>query len=131
MRAHEPVSIAHALQPFDFHEFAPFNSGAFAVFRSGGSLEVSEWEMHPDTDELLYVLEGHDTVEILGAEPGSASTMVPLDAGQFVVVPRGHWHRHRDVRDLVQLSFTPGTSLASSDEDPRAVGATQTDVTPH
>jgi mannose-6-phosphate isomerase-like protein (cupin superfamily) len=130
MHAHDPISIARSRDPFDFHEFAPFNGGAFAVFRSGGSLDVSEWEMHPDTDELLYVLEGHDTVEILGLEAGSPSTLVPLDAGRFVVVPQGHWHRHRDVRDLVQLSFTPGASLASDAPDPRVSGAVQSDVTP-
>jgi mannose-6-phosphate isomerase-like protein (cupin superfamily) len=130
MQAHDPLAVAHALDPFDFHPFAPFNGGAFAVFRSGGPVAVSEWEMHPDTDELLFVLEGHDTIEILGTDPGSASTLVPLTAGRFTIVPKGHWHRHRDVVDLVELYFTPGISLSSDDPDPRAAGATSTDVTP-
>ena len=43
-----------------------------------------------------------------------------LTAGQLVVVPQGMWHRHRDVRDLIEMYFTPGTSLQSTASDPRA-----------
>jgi hypothetical protein len=39
--------------------------------------------------------------------------------GQFVVVPRGLWHRHRNVRDLIEVYLTPGTTLQSAAADPR------------
>jgi mannose-6-phosphate isomerase-like protein (cupin superfamily) len=129
MHRYDPLLIAQALQPFDFHQFVAFNDGALAVFRGDG-VEQSDWEMHPDTDELLFVLEGSDTIEILALDPGEPSTLVPLTAGTFTVVPRGHWHRHRDVRDLIEFYFTPGTSLASEDDDPRLDGAVIVEATP-
>jgi mannose-6-phosphate isomerase-like protein (cupin superfamily) len=44
---------------------------------------------------------------------------LPLTAGQFVVVPKGHWHRHRDVHDVVEMFLTPGSTLECSADDPR------------
>lgn len=116
MPKYDPAEIARTRGPFDFHEFAPFNDAAIAVFRGDG-VEVSEWEMHPDTNELLMVLTGSVTVEIL-TDAGSEDH--PLTAGQFAVVPRGLWHRHRDVRDLTEMYLTPGESLRSTALDPRA-----------
>jgi hypothetical protein len=69
-------------------------------------------------------------MEVLSNDVNEPSTLVVLTAGLFTVVPRGHWHRHRDVRDLVELYFTPGTSLASDAHDPRAEGAVIVDATP-
>lgn len=120
MPKYDPVEIARTREPFDFHEFAPFNDGSIAVFR-GDDVAVSDWEMHPDTDELLIVLEGSVTVEILTDDDAERH---PLNAGQFAVVPRGHWHRHRDVRHLVEMYLTPGESLQSTADDPRAVEPT-------
>ena len=62
------------------------------------------------------VLEGSVTVEILTA---TDRYLLPLTAGQFVVVPKGHWHRHTDAHDVVEMFFTPGTTLESSADDPR------------
>jgi mannose-6-phosphate isomerase-like protein (cupin superfamily) len=115
MPMYDPLSVAKGLDPFDFHGFAPFNDSAFAVFRGDG-VEVSDWEMHPDTDELLMVLQGSVTVEIL---TDTDSVDHDLVAGQFVVVPRGRWHRHRKLVDLVEMYFTPGQSLQSTAADPR------------
>src|SRR3990170_2585574 len=84
----------------------------------GDRLEQSDWELHPDTDELLMVLGGSVTVEILTDTDRHA---VPLTAGTFVVVPKGHWHRHTDVRDVVEMFFTPGSTLETSADDPRLV----------
>lgn len=115
MTYYDPLAIAADLRPFEFHPFARFNKGAFAVFR-GSSAAASQWEMHPDTDELLFVLAGRVTVELLIDDQ---STLVPLSRGQLVIVPRGAWHRHRDAHDLVELYYTPGRSVASDAEDPR------------
>ncbi len=112
---YEPAALARTLEPFDFHEFAPFNGASFAVFR-GDNVDSSDWELHSDTDELLFVLQGSVTVEILTVP---ASERHDLVAGQFVVVPRGLWHRHFDIRDLIELYFTPGESIQSSEADPR------------
>jgi mannose-6-phosphate isomerase-like protein (cupin superfamily) len=115
MPLYDPAALARNLDPFDFHEFAPFNDASFAVFR-GDNVDHSDWELHPNTDELLFVLEGSVTVEILTSE---STERYGLIAGQFVVVPRGLWHRHVDIRDLVELYFTPGESIQSDAVDPR------------
>jgi|GEM_PF-1116451 mannose-6-phosphate isomerase-like protein (cupin superfamily) len=128
MRIHDPIAIAKNLAAFDFLELAPFNGEAFCMYY-GDQLDQSDWELHPDTDELLMVLEGSVTVEILTA---TDRHVLPLTAGQVVVVPKAHWHRHRDVHDVVEMFFTPGTTLESSAEDPR-VASPDTfvpDVTP-
>jgi len=68
--------------------------------------------MHPDTDELLFALEGSVTIELVG---DGGNERVPLTAGCLVVVPRGRWHRHVDAADLVELYHTPGQSVACDD----------------
>lgn len=63
------------------------------------------WEMHPDGDELLYVIQGAITV-VLEREGGEDVSEV--DTGKMFVVPRGVWHRVR-VRTPGKLLFcTPG-----------------------
>jgi mannose-6-phosphate isomerase-like protein (cupin superfamily) len=115
MPLYDPAALARNLDPFDFHEFATFNNASFAVFR-GDNVDHSDWELHLDTDELLFVLEGSVTVEILTSESPERHDLI---AGQFVVVPRGLWHRHVDIRDLIELYFTPGESIQSNAADPR------------
>lgn len=115
MRPYDPIVIANGLEPFDFHQFAPFNDDSFAVYRGTG-VEASDWELHRDTDEWLLLLQGSVTVEILTDQD---QHLVPLVAGQLTVVPRGCWHRHTKIVDVVELYYTPGTSEESSEADPR------------
>ncbi|MET9319509.1 cupin domain-containing protein [Streptomyces sp. NPDC003038] len=116
MRRHEPIALAQSLSPFDFRELAPFNGAAFCMYY-GDRLDQSDWELHPDTDEFLMVLEGSVTVEILTQ---TDRYRVPLTAGQFTIVPKGHWHRHIEVHDVVELFYTPGATVESTADDPRA-----------
>jgi mannose-6-phosphate isomerase-like protein (cupin superfamily) len=62
------------------------------------------------------VLQGSVTVEIL---TDSDNHLVPLTVGQFTIVPKGHWHRHRTPRDLIELFYMPGSSEESTADDPR------------
>lgn len=117
MRIHDPVAIARDLSPFDFQELAPFNGAAFCM-HYGDQLDRSDWELHPDTDELLMVLSGSVTVEIL---TDTDRHHVPLAAGQFAIVPKGHWHRHIEVDDVVEMFYTPGATIDSTADDPRTV----------
>lgn len=56
---------------------------------------------------MLLVISGSVTVEILTDDD---STSIPLTTGQFTIVPRGLWHRHVDVVDLVEMYYTPATA---------------------
>ncbi|WP_280303518.1 cupin domain-containing protein [Nocardia neocaledoniensis] len=115
MRSHDPVAVAATLDPFDFRTVAAFNDGEFCLY-FGDRLDASDWELHPDTDELLMVLRGRVTVEIL---TDSDRRRIPLTAGQFAIVPRGHWHRHLDIDQVVEMFYTPGATIESTAEDPR------------
>ncbi len=112
-----PLAISTQLQEMEFHQLANFNDGHTGVFWSeaGGP---SPWEMHPDCDELLQVLEGSIEVEVLPAEGGPGlKVLVPV--GAFLVVPRGCWHRQTMISKTTELYLTPGQTLHSGEDDPR------------
>ena len=52
---------------------------------------TSPWEKHTNGDELLFVTDGHVSVEIL--EDDGASQSFEIDDGQLLVVPSGKWHQ--------------------------------------
>ena len=64
-------------------------------------------EMHPDADELLYIVSG-SVDAILELEDGQR--VVALGAGQALVVPRGVWHRIviQEPSRLVHITPGPG-----------------------
>jgi mannose-6-phosphate isomerase-like protein (cupin superfamily) len=67
-------------------------------------------EVHPDGDELLYLVSG--AVEVVfddGDEQTiGAETTVVLRAGDAVVVPRGVWHQVRVIEPAYFVHVTPG-----------------------
>ena len=64
-------------------------------------------EMHPDGDELLYLVEG--AVEIILDEE-NGERCLSLEPGQAFVVPCGVWHRVMVKEPCCLLYFTPGRS---------------------
>jgi len=67
-------------------------------------------EMHPDGDELLFLVSGSVSVRL---ELPEGERMVELGAGDALVVPQGVWHRIflREPGRLVHI--TPGPNGAS------------------
>jgi mannose-6-phosphate isomerase-like protein (cupin superfamily) len=69
-------------------------------------------EVHPDGDELLYVVSG--AMELIlddGDEHGpGVETSVHLAAGDVYVVPRGVWHRREALEPSHLVHVTPGPS---------------------
>lgn len=64
------------------------------------------WEMHPNGDEVVMLLEGSTTLvlEIDGRE-----RLVELsESTVYVVVPRGTWHTSRTRKTCRMLFITPG-----------------------
>ena len=97
-----------------FLEFSAFNDRSFGTCDVTG---VSPgWEMHPDTDEFFYVIEG--TVEITLLEVDGPNHYV-APAGSSFVVPQGIWHKPGAPAGAKFIYFTPGQSLYSESEDPR------------
>jgi mannose-6-phosphate isomerase-like protein (cupin superfamily) len=117
LKAYDLTSIADRLAEMEFRQLVRFDAGHAGVFWSEAS-GPSPWEMHPDCDEMLQVLEGEIEVEVL-PEDGGAGIKTRVAAGSFVVVPRGCWHRQNLLVRTKEFYLTPGRSLQSSEGDPR------------
>jgi mannose-6-phosphate isomerase-like protein (cupin superfamily) len=64
-------------------------------------------EMHPDGDELLFLVSGAITVTL---ELADGNTDVDLRAGDALVVPQGVWHQIAVVEPGQLIHITPGPS---------------------
>ncbi len=64
-------------------------------------------EMHPDGDELLFLLSGRADVVL---EDGREPRTIALGPGEAVVIPRGVWHRVllREPSQLLHVTPGPG-----------------------
>ena len=114
MKAHDIRAAVDGLPVMKFHELAKFNNGTVGIFRAGAG--TSPWELHPNDDELLHAIEGEVDIIVLTEEGPRTTT---IHAGSIFVVPRGHWHRHRVNKSLVELYVTPGETEHSNADDPR------------
>ena len=64
------------------------------------------WEVHPEGDEFVYLLEGDtDFLLRIGGEDRVVRVSKP---GSYVVVPRGTWHTARPHAPTTMLFVTPG-----------------------
>lgn len=97
-----------------FINFAPFNGHNFGTCNITGTSPV--WEMHPDTDEFFYILEGEAEITLLDDRGPNHHT---APAGSSFVVPKGIWHKPAAPNGAKFVYFTPGTSLHSDLDDPR------------
>jgi len=62
-------------------------------------------EMHPDGDELLFLVSGRVTVLLEDEDPPRRVALAP---GEAVIVPRGVWHRVLLGEPSQLLHITPG-----------------------
>lgn len=97
-----------------FLDVVPFNGHHLGACSITGVSPV--WEMHPDTDELFYVIAG--TFEVTILKPDGAEHLV-APAGSTLVVPRGLWHKPAAPEGASFMYLTPGQSLHSEADDPR------------
>ena len=59
-------------------------------FNSAKDLHSSMQEMHPEADEVLFLVSG--AIDVL-LEEAEAERTVALESGHATIVPRGVWHR--------------------------------------
>jgi mannose-6-phosphate isomerase-like protein (cupin superfamily) len=81
--------------------FDGYNIGAPEL----GGPDPHDGEMHPDGDELLYLVSGAISVRL---ELPEGDRTVELEAGDALVVPQGIWHKItlRETGRLIHI--TPG-----------------------
>ncbi len=114
----DPLIEVEALEQLEFRELARFNEGAVGVFWADAGA-TGPWEMHPDCEEFLMVLDGEVEVEIL-PEDGGPAEVRRLRSGAATVVPRRCWHRHTILKRTKELYLTPGATENSDADDPRS-----------
>ncbi len=99
---------------------ASYRDGALFAIKYSGQ---DHWENHLTGDEMIHILDGTATLEIVGEE-GPQS--FPLRAGMIAVVPQGVWHRFHSAEGVTMMSATPfpGEHVERDVEDPRTVERT-------
>jgi mannose-6-phosphate isomerase-like protein (cupin superfamily) len=97
----------------EFWLLEEFNGGHTWIGRYSGT---SPWEMHPDGDEFLYLLEGAVTLTLLLED---STREVEVSSGETCVIPRGVWHRQQSAGQVIMLGATTGTTKHSLALDPR------------
>ena len=101
-----------------FLSLLKFNEAHFGACDITGISPV--WEMHPDTDEFFYILQGQFEIVLLDGDTPSKHMANP---GSTFVVPQGIWHKPGAPKGCKFIHFTPGESLHSEAEDPRIENA--------
>jgi mannose-6-phosphate isomerase-like protein (cupin superfamily) len=99
-------------------ELAPYRDGLLLAVKASGR---DHWERHLTGDELIHVLDGTATLEIV-CEDGPPRSF-ELRAGMIAVIPQGAWHRALSPKGKTEITATPfpGDHIELDVDDPRTV----------
>jgi mannose-6-phosphate isomerase-like protein (cupin superfamily) len=104
-------------------------SAQLGEYRDGGIFTSKfagkgAWERHPHGDELVQILDGAATLDIV-TDDGPQS--IAVSAGMLAVVPRGAWHRFQSPDGVTVMTATPQPSehVRADVDDPRTIEPTQ------
>jgi len=97
---------------------ASYRDGGLSITKFAGK---GHWERHLPGDELIHVLEGAATLEIV-CDDGPPQSLA-LSAGMIAVNPQGVWHRFQSSHGLTLMTLTPSPSevVELDIDDPRTV----------
>ena len=95
---------------------ASYRDGLLLAIKASGK---DHWERHLTGDELIHVLDGSASLEIV-CDDGPPQSF-PLWAGTIAVIPQGTWHRFLSSEGFVQIAVTPfpGETIELDVDDPR------------
>jgi mannose-6-phosphate isomerase-like protein (cupin superfamily) len=93
-------------------EFDNFK-GHMLVSQASFNEPWSTWEIHPQGDELVFLIEG-ETDLVLWNEDGKENIIRMATAGEYVVVPKATWHTARPHKQSTVLFITPGEGTINS-----------------
>jgi mannose-6-phosphate isomerase-like protein (cupin superfamily) len=85
---------------------------------------TDHWERHLTGDELVHILDGAATLEIV-SDDGPPKSLA-LRAGMIAVIPQGAWHRALSPEGKTEMTATPfpGDHIELDVDDPRTVKRT-------
>ena len=99
----------------DLEEFGDFG-GHVLVMRFDFDEDWPTWEMHPQGDELVYLISGSTDV-LLRDSDGERRLRVD-QPGAYVMIPKGVWHTARPHEPTAMLFVTPGAGTLNEVEPP-------------
>lgn len=117
MEVKDVLGVLGASPAGSFLTLAQFNGAGVGACDITGVSPV--WEMHPDTDELFYIIEGEFEMTLLLDDE---TRHCVAGAGSLFVVPKGVWHKPAAPNGAKFIHLTPGRSEHSDAEDPRKQG---------
>ncbi len=91
----------------NYHDFAGHELISCYDFGS----DWASWEMHPAGDEIVVLLSG--AVQFIWQEGEVQHLRELSQAGQFLVIPKGHWHTAKTQVASRVLFITPGQDTQS------------------
>jgi quercetin dioxygenase-like cupin family protein len=99
-------------------QLASYRDGLLLAIKASGK---DHWERHLTGDELIHILDGTVTLEIV-CDDGPPKVF-ELPAGTIAVIPQGAWHRFHSSEGATQMAVTPfpGVNIEIDVDDPRAV----------
>jgi mannose-6-phosphate isomerase-like protein (cupin superfamily) len=99
-------------------QLASYRDGLLLAIKASGT---DHWERHLTGDELIYVLDGAATLEMV-CDDGPPQSFA-LVGGTVAVIPQGAWHRFLSPEGFAQMAVTPfpGETIELDVEDPRGL----------
>jgi quercetin dioxygenase-like cupin family protein len=97
-------------------QLATYRDGLVLAIKASGT---DHWERHLAGDELIHILDGTATLEIV-CDDGPPQSFA-LSTGTIAVIPRGAWHRFQSPEGFTQIAVTPfpGETIERDVNDPR------------
>jgi mannose-6-phosphate isomerase-like protein (cupin superfamily) len=97
-------------------QLASYRDGLLLAIKTSGT---DHWERHLTGDELIHVLDGAATLEMVCDERPPRS--FALSAETVTVIPQGAWHRFLSPEGFTQMALTPfpGETVERDVDDPR------------
>lgn len=99
-----------------FARVAEYRDGA--IF-TGGFSGVSQWERHPNGDEIVQILKGSVTLSLV---TDNGSEKLDLKAGMIAIVPQGAWHQFNAPDGVTIMTTTPQPTEHITDAEPPKAG---------
>ena len=97
---------------------ASYRDGLLLAIKSSGK---DHWERHLTSDELVHILDGTETLEIV-CDDGPPKSF-EIRAGMIAVIPQGAWHRSYSSEGTTAMTATPfpAEHVELDVDDPRTV----------
>jgi mannose-6-phosphate isomerase-like protein (cupin superfamily) len=99
-------------------QLATYRDGLLLAIKASGK---DHWERHLAGDELVHILDGSATLDIV-CDDGPPKSFA-LRTGTIAVIPQGAWHRLLSPDGATQMAVTPfpGETIELDVDDPRTV----------